>query len=57
MNPLIRTGNYIDGQWSSGGPTYPVTNPANGALIVDVQRAAAEETNLAINAANRALPA
>ena len=48
MNPLIRTGNYIDGQWSSGGLTYPVVNPANGALIVDVQRAGAEETNLAI---------
>ena len=57
MNPLIRTGNYIDGQWSSGGPTYPVVNPANGALIVDVQRAGAEHTNLAIDAAHRALPA
>lgn len=57
MNPLIRTGNYIDGQWSSGGLTYPVVNPANGALIADVQRAGAEETNLAISAANRALPA
>ena len=57
MNPLIRTGNYIDGQWSSGGPTYPVINPANGALIVEVQRAAAEETDLAIDAASRALPA
>lgn len=57
MNPLIRTGNYIDGQWSSGGLTYPVVNPANGALIVDVQRAGAEETNLAIKAADCALPA
>ena len=57
MNPLIRTGNYIDGQWSSDGPTYPVVNPASGALIVEVQRAAAEETDLAIDAANRALPA
>ncbi|AYF48600.1 MULTISPECIES: NAD-dependent succinate-semialdehyde dehydrogenase [Pseudomonas] len=57
MNPLIRTGNYIDGQWSSGGPTYPVLNPANGALIADVQRAGAEHTDLAIAAAHRALPA
>jgi succinate-semialdehyde dehydrogenase/glutarate-semialdehyde dehydrogenase len=57
MNPLIRTGNYIDGQWSSGGPTYPVLNPANGALIADVQRAGAQATDLAIQAANRALPA
>lgn len=57
MNPLIRTGNYIDGQWSSGGPTYPVLNPANGALIADVQRAGAEHTDLAIAAAHHALPA
>jgi len=57
MSALIRTGNFIDGQWSSGGPTYPVFNPANGELIVEVQKAGAEETNRAIEAANRALPA
>jgi succinate-semialdehyde dehydrogenase/glutarate-semialdehyde dehydrogenase len=57
MSALIRHGNFIDGQWSSGGPTYPVLNPATGGLIADVQKAGAEETNLAITAANRALPA
>lgn len=57
MSALIRNGNFIDGQWSSGGSTYPVFNPANGELITDVQRAGAEETNLAIDAAHRALPA
>jgi succinate-semialdehyde dehydrogenase/glutarate-semialdehyde dehydrogenase len=57
MSALIRTGNFIDGQWSSGSPTYPVFNPANGELIIDVQKAGAEETNRAIDAANRALPA
>ncbi|MBF6039850.1 NAD-dependent succinate-semialdehyde dehydrogenase [Pseudomonas sp. P154a] len=57
MSALIRTGNFIDGQWSSGGPTYPVFNPANGELITEVQKAGAEETNRAIEAANRALPA
>ncbi|MGE8143917.1 NAD-dependent succinate-semialdehyde dehydrogenase [Pseudomonas frederiksbergensis] len=57
MSALIRNGNFIDGQWSSGGSTYPVLNPANGALITEVQKAGAEETNLAIAAANRALPA
>ncbi|NWA08896.1 NAD-dependent succinate-semialdehyde dehydrogenase [Pseudomonas gingeri] len=57
MSELIRTGNYIDGQWSSGGPGYPVLNPANGELIAQVQRAGAEETDLAIAAAERALPA
>ncbi|NVZ65729.1 NAD-dependent succinate-semialdehyde dehydrogenase [Pseudomonas gingeri] len=57
MSELIRTGNYIDGQWSSGGPSYPVLNPANGELIAQVQRAGAEETDLAIAAAELALPA
>ncbi|RZI33173.1 NAD-dependent succinate-semialdehyde dehydrogenase [Pseudomonas orientalis] len=57
MSTLIRNGNFIDGQWSSGGATYPVLNPANGEVITDVQKAGAEETNLAIAAANRALPA
>jgi succinate-semialdehyde dehydrogenase/glutarate-semialdehyde dehydrogenase len=57
MSALIRNGNFIDGQWSSGGSTYSVFNPANGELITDVQKAGAEETNLAIEAAHRALPA
>ncbi|AWY39846.1 aldehyde dehydrogenase family protein [Pseudomonas putida] len=57
MSTLIRHGNFIDGRWSSGGATYPVLNPATGELIADVQKAGAEETNLAIDAANRALPA
>ena len=57
MSALIRNGNFIDGQWSSGGPTYPVLNPANAALVANVQKAGAEETHLAIAAANRALPA
>ncbi|MBZ9785715.1 NAD-dependent succinate-semialdehyde dehydrogenase [Pseudomonas sp. REP124] len=58
MSDLIRHGNFIDGQWSgSNGATYPVLNPATGELIADVQKAGAEETNLAIEAANRALPA
>ncbi|AIG00750.1 succinate semialdehyde dehydrogenase [Pseudomonas fluorescens] len=57
MSSLIRTGNFIDGQWSSGGASYPVYNPANGELITQVQKAGAEETRLAITAAQRALPA
>ncbi|MEB0039312.1 MULTISPECIES: NAD-dependent succinate-semialdehyde dehydrogenase [unclassified Pseudomonas] len=57
MSALIRNGNFIDGQWSSGGPSYPVLNPANGELIAEVQKAGAGETNRAIAAAQRALPA
>ncbi|MFJ2479574.1 NAD-dependent succinate-semialdehyde dehydrogenase [Pseudomonas sp. NPDC087598] len=57
MSDLIRHGNFIDGQWEQGGETYAVRNPADGELIADVQKAGAEETNRAIEAANRALPA
>jgi succinate-semialdehyde dehydrogenase / glutarate-semialdehyde dehydrogenase len=57
MSALIRDGHYIDGQWTVGGPTYPVSNPATGELIAHVQKGGAEETNLAIAAAERALPA
>ncbi|BAQ75416.1 succinate-semialdehyde dehydrogenase [Pseudomonas sp. Os17] len=57
MSALIRTGHFIDGQWSSGGVSYPVYNPANGERIAQVQKAGAEETRLAIAAAQRALPA
>jgi succinate-semialdehyde dehydrogenase/glutarate-semialdehyde dehydrogenase len=57
MNALMRTGHYIDGQWSTGGATYPVVDPADGLLICDVQKGGAEETRLAIAAAERALPA
>lgn len=56
MSTLMRSDHYIDGQWSSGGPIYPVLNPANGELIAEVQKAGAEQTNLAIEAAQRALP-
>lgn len=30
MSALIRKGNLIDGQWSDGGVSYPVYNPAFG---------------------------
>ncbi|QJP07850.1 NAD-dependent succinate-semialdehyde dehydrogenase [Pseudomonas multiresinivorans] len=57
MSALLKTGHYIDGKWVTGGATYPVRNPATGALIVDVARGGAEETDAAIAAAERALPA
>ncbi|MGV8917396.1 MAG: NAD-dependent succinate-semialdehyde dehydrogenase [Pseudomonas sp.] len=57
MSIFLKTGHYIDGQWLSGGPTYPVLNPATGELVAEVQKGGAEVTDLAIAAANRALPA
>jgi len=57
MSALLKAGHYIDGQWHSGGPTYAVRNPATGEVIAEVPRGGAEETNAAIAAAERALPA
>lgn len=57
MSTLLKSGHYIDGKWVAGGATYSVRNPATGALIVEVARGGAEETNAAITAAERALPA
>ncbi|KRV76111.1 NAD-dependent succinate-semialdehyde dehydrogenase [Pseudomonas citronellolis] len=57
MSALLKAGHYIDGQWHSGGPTYAVRNPATGEVIIEVPRGGAEETNAAIAAAERALPA
>ncbi|MFD2644403.1 NAD-dependent succinate-semialdehyde dehydrogenase [Pseudomonas japonica] len=57
MSGLLRNGNYIDGQWTTGGATYTVNDPASGEPITQVRKAGAEETRLAIAAAERALPA
>ncbi|MBC3464860.1 NAD-dependent succinate-semialdehyde dehydrogenase [Pseudomonas sp. RW10S2] len=57
MRTLLKTGHYIDGQWLSGGATYPVINPATGETLAQVPRGGAEETKAAIAAAERALPA
>ncbi|MDP5009321.1 MAG: NAD-dependent succinate-semialdehyde dehydrogenase, partial [Glaciimonas sp.] len=57
-NPdLVKTGAYIDGQWQSLSAYYAVTNPANGELLAQVAQAGAEATELAIIAAEKALPA
>jgi succinate-semialdehyde dehydrogenase/glutarate-semialdehyde dehydrogenase len=55
---LLRSHGYIDGQWAAAdsGKTFPVTNPANGATLVEVADMGAAETRRAIEAANRALP-
>src|SRR5262252_9344725 len=57
--PLLRELCLIDGHWVSAadGATTPVNNPATGATIAHVPRMGAKETRLAIEAAERALPA
>lgn len=47
----------IDGQWhpALSGKTFPVLNPASGALLTDVAEAEAADVDLAVKAARRAL--
>jgi succinate-semialdehyde dehydrogenase/glutarate-semialdehyde dehydrogenase len=54
---LLRHQAYIDGKWTDAddGSRFPVTNPANGELIVEVARVGAAETARAIKAAAGAM--
>ncbi|MCB0307003.1 MAG: aldehyde dehydrogenase family protein, partial [Calditrichaeota bacterium] len=55
---LLRNRAYIDGRWveADGGDRFPVTNPANGARLMEVPDMGAAETRRAIEAAHAALP-
>ncbi|MDR6392955.1 NAD-dependent succinate-semialdehyde dehydrogenase [Paraburkholderia phenoliruptrix] len=57
MNPFLRTGHYIGGEWHDGASTYPVLNPATGEVIARVAKGGAAEATQAIAAAERAFPA
>lgn len=50
---------YLNGQWlaADSGATIDVTNPATGEVIGTIPRMGGDETRLAIQAANAALPA
>lgn len=54
---LLKNQAYINGQWvdADNGDTFPVTNPANGELIVEVAKLGASETARAIAAAEQAM--
>ncbi len=56
---LFRQACYVDGAWiaAKGGASIPVDNPATGETIGTVPRLGAADTRMAIEAANRALPA
>ena len=56
---LLRRQAYLDGQWldAANGSTFDVLNPADGVLLAKVADCGAGETRLAIEAADRALPA
>jgi succinate-semialdehyde dehydrogenase / glutarate-semialdehyde dehydrogenase len=54
---LLRNQAYINGQWvdADDGATFPVTNPANGELIIEVAKIGAAETARAVAAADSAM--
>jgi succinate-semialdehyde dehydrogenase/glutarate-semialdehyde dehydrogenase len=54
---LVETAAFIDGLWIEADATFEVTNPANGAVIVNVADLGPAETRIAIEAAHRAFPA
>lgn len=56
---FLRQQCYIDGQWcdADSGATFEVTDPGSGAVLGTVPKMGADETNRAIDAAERALPA
>lgn len=56
---LLRSQGLIGGQWldAASGENFPVSNPANNAVITTVPRFSKAETESAIAAADAALPA
>jgi len=54
---LFREQCYIDGEWVGAKKTFPVNNPATGAILGSVPDLGAAETRRAIEAADRAWPA
>jgi succinate-semialdehyde dehydrogenase/glutarate-semialdehyde dehydrogenase len=56
---LLKSLAYVDGAWcgADGGATFPVTNPAGGALLAVVPDMGVAETRRAIAAADAAWPA
>lgn len=55
---LLHNQAYINGSWVSAadGDTFPVTNPADGSEITTVANVGAQETQAAIEAADKAWP-
>jgi succinate-semialdehyde dehydrogenase/glutarate-semialdehyde dehydrogenase len=56
---LLKSTGYIDGHWvgADDRAVFPVTDPANASVLVEVADMGVAETRRAIDAAQRALPA
>ncbi|QKS00463.1 NAD-dependent succinate-semialdehyde dehydrogenase [Sphingomonas sp. CL5.1] len=54
---LLRMDAFVGGRWTGSGQRFPVTNPANGAVIADVADMGVAETRQAIDLAAATMPA
>ena len=54
---LLKTDALINGEWVAGSARFEVIDPATGMKLVDVADLGVADTQAAIDAANRALPA
>jgi len=54
---LLKTDALINGQWVAGSSRFDITDPATGAVLVNVANLGPAETEAAIAAANAAWPA
>ena len=54
---LLKTDALVDGRWIAGASRFAVIDPATGATLADVADLGTAETQAAIDAAARALPA
>jgi len=54
---LVKNASYIDGQWIESDDKIKVHNPASGQLIAEIANANIADTEQAVLAAQRALPA
>ena len=53
---LIKCSSYINGNWHSSATNFAVKNPATGELLITVDNAGVDETELAIKSAKKAMP-
>ena len=51
---LLRSNNYINGEWSGSQSNFDITDPANGVVIASCANAGKDETDKAIDAAQSA---
>ncbi len=52
---LMKNSSYIDGHWHMSYAEFEVTNPVDNSTVIKVQNAGLAETNLAVQAAKKAL--